>query len=218
MPANDDSPPSASPDLAEGAEARVVETDYLDLRAVRKIRVPKLYREPGLDARLREDRIRTEVRLLRAARDAGVRTPYVLDLDRISQELVLEKIEGIPLTRIFTGPAPEGIQPEEVAREFGRSVGRLHEARISHGDLTGSNALWTGTGIALIDFSLGSRQPELEDLGIDLHLVEEDLRTLSAEAERLYEAFLTGYRDVRGAAAEEVLQRSREIQQRVRYA
>lgn len=203
--------------LAEGAEARVSEEEFLGVPAVRKVRPEKAYRPGDLDRRLRLERIRTEVRLLREARRAGVATPLVLDVDEDAFSLVLERLPGRPLTE-FLGPGAGPLPKQEgLCRQWGALLGRLHASRISHGDLTASNVLWDGEHLTLLDLSLGSRDPEVEELGIDLHLVEEDLNTLSAEAPRLLEAFRSGY-EATFPRAPESQARAQEIRGRIRYA
>ena len=106
-------------------------------------------------------------------------------------------------------------------RRFGEALGRLHAGRISHGDLTSSNVLLPEGPegpVAFIDLSMGSRSPGVEELGIDLHLVEEDLKALSARAPSLIRAFHAGYADGNPSGAKDVRARAKAIRGRVRYA
>ena len=64
-----------------GAEAEVEETEFLGRPAMVKIRPPKGYRLPELDAHIRSTRTRSEARIMHEARLAGVRTPCIYDLD-----------------------------------------------------------------------------------------------------------------------------------------
>ena len=65
---------------------------------------------------------------------------------------------------------------------------------------------------------MGSRSPGLEELGIDLHLVEEDLKSLHDGAEALIRAFHDGYVAGNPAGAKDVRARAKAIRGRVRYA
>jgi Kae1-associated kinase Bud32 len=201
----------------EGAEAVVSEVDFCGLRAMRKTRPVKSYRDPELDRRLRSERLRTEVRLLREARRAGVRTPIVLDIDPEEMALVLERLDGPTLTEVLAEPpaSPRRVRAIEL---WGRALGRLHRAGISHGDLTASNVVWTGEDVGFLDLSLGSRTPGLEEMGVDLHLVQEDLNTLCADRDELFERFLRAYQEAFPNGAAAVLERAAEIQGRVRYS
>lgn len=210
--------PVGPPVSEEGAEAQVREEIFLGITALRKLRVAKAYRPKHLDSRIRSERMRMEVRLLREARAIGVRTPFVLDVDMEEGSFIMEKIEGRTLTDLLLDPGITADLRSRVMEELGRALGRLHASGISHGDLTGSNVMWTGNQVVLIDLSMGSRTPELEEMGIDLHLMEEDLNTLAQDANGLYDRLLSGYREGNAGTAVQVIERSREIKGRVRYS
>ena len=214
-------PDAADPPRARGAEASIRAVDWWGFPAVAKEREAKGYRPKALDERLRRERTRTEARLLVEARRAGVRTPIVYDLDTARHRLILEELPGPTLKQLLDAPpAPEG-SLETAVRNFGAALGRLHAAGISHGDLTSSNVLFpdgpTGPA-ALLDLSMGERGAGIEELGIDLHLVEEDLKALHPKAAALWTAFLQGYESTNAARGGEVRARAREIRGRVRYS
>jgi Kae1-associated kinase Bud32 len=206
--------------VARGAEATIRAVEWLGWSAYLKDRDAKTYRPKPLDDRLRKERTRTEARLLVEARRLGVRTPIVYDLDLVKHRIVLESLAG-PTLKELLGAHPE--DPAELlgpVHAFGENLGRLHAGGISHGDLTSSNVLFpegpTGRP-AFLDLSMGSRSPGVEELAIDLHLVEEDLRALHPKGEELLRSFYDGYAAGNpGSAA--VRTRAREIRGRVRYA
>jgi Kae1-associated kinase Bud32 len=104
---------------------------------------------------------------------------------------------------------------------FGRALGTLHAGGISHGDLTSSNVLFPEGprgSPAFLDLSMGERNAGLEEMGIDLHLVDEDLHGLHAKGSELFQAFLAGYAESFPAGSAKVRARAREIRGRVRYA
>ena len=76
--------------------------------------------------------------------------------------------------------------------KVGEAVGRLHDVGIVHGDLTTSNILVDGEGVALLDFGLGDRSTEDEARGVDLHVLMEALDATHREG--WFEAVLDGYR------------------------
>lgn len=210
--------PSGTAWRREGAEAVVTTETFLGAPAVRKRRPIKTYRHPSLDRRLRTERLRTEVRLLRDARRAGVRTPVVLDVDMESSTLVMERLEGPTLASVLASAPPGSPERGERVEAWGRALGRLHAAGIAHGDLTASNVLWCEGDAAFLDLSLGTKAPGLEELGVDLHLVQEDLNTLCPDREELFHRFLLGYRGAFPSGAASVEERAREIRGRIRYA
>lgn len=203
---------------SDGAEATVIRDTYLGLPAIRKTRVPKGYRAEAFDLKIRTERLRMEVRLLREARRAGIHTPFVFDVDEVSCSLVMERVPGRTLTDLFTDPEVPAGDVRQRVHDLGRTLGKLHSGGISHGDLTGSNVVWTGSEIAFLDLSMGSRTPELEDFGIDLHLVEEDFNTLLPDADAAFEEFLRGYQEGCTKDAKRNILRAREIKGRVRYS
>jgi N6-L-threonylcarbamoyladenine synthase/protein kinase Bud32 len=186
--------------VPRGAEAEV----ELGTDAVKR-RVPKRYRLPALDERLRHERTRSEARLLSAARRAGVATPVVRDVDGTT--IAMERVEGEVLKA--------ALSPETV-REAGRAVGLLHGAGIVHGDLTSSNMVVRNGRVVLNDFGLAQATDELESRGVDVHVLLQTLGSASADPAPLVEAFAAGYRSA-FAGAESVLEREAEIRRRGRY-
>ena len=212
---------SSGPTISRGAEAAIRKVDWWGFPALLKERDAKNYRPKALDDRLRRERTRTEARLLVDARRLGVRTPILYDIDLARHRLILEELPGPTLRELLEDPALPGEILTKAIRTFGGALGRLHAGRISHGDLTSSNVLYPdgpeGTP-AFLDLSMGSRSPGLEELGIDLHLVEEDLKALHAKSEGLVRAFHQGYAEGNPAGEKDVRARAKAIRGRVRYA
>ncbi|HUR61762.1 MAG TPA: KEOPS complex kinase/ATPase Bud32 [Candidatus Thermoplasmatota archaeon] len=201
-----------------GAEATVVPVAWLGRDCVAKQRLPKPYRHPRLDDRLRGERTRDEAALLLAARRAGVAVPILYDADRATSTLVLERIPG-PTLRSVLEADDDATAHARLAR-LGRLAGTLHDAGLTHGDLTTSNVLVPEPGsvdsLVLIDFGLGAFGEEPEPRGVDLHLVEEALAATDARHATLFAALLEGYRAT-ARCAPAVLQRLDDIRGRGRY-
>ncbi len=161
------------------------------------------------------------MRLLVEARRAGVRTPLVYDVDLEKHRLILEELPGPTLRHLLEDPATAPADLASAVRAFGEALGRLHVAGIAHGDLTSSNVMYPDGAAgrpAFLDLSMGTRNPGVEELGIDLHLVEEDLKALSAHATALVREFHAGYRAGHPGGAKDVQARAQAIRARVRYA
>jgi Kae1-associated kinase Bud32 len=211
--------PEAAP-TARGAEAALRRVDWWGFPALAKERDAKAYRPKALDDRLRRERTRTEARLLVDARRLGVRTPILYDIDLPRHRLILEELPGPTLKEILEDPNSDAESVAKAVRSFGTALGRLHAGGISHGDLTSSNVLFPDgpTGApAFIDLSMGSRSPGVEELGIDLHLVEGDVKALHPKAEVLLRGFYEGYAEGNPNGAKDVRQRAKEIRGRMRY-
>jgi Kae1-associated kinase Bud32 len=196
-----------------GAEAEVRRATFLGRATVRKRRLVKAYRHPDLDARIRRERTRAEAALLAEASAAGVRVPRVLDVDLDEAALQLEFVNGLTLRDALekgTGDAAV------FCRGFGEAVGRLHTAGLVHGDLTTSNVLLDGEGLVLVDFGLAQRSQDVEDQGVDLHLVERTFESTPPDRSEYWRLFAQGYREAY-PGAETALRRMDEIKARGRY-
>ncbi|MFZ1898187.1 bifunctional N(6)-L-threonylcarbamoyladenine synthase/serine/threonine protein kinase [Methanoregula sp.] len=187
-----------------GAEAIV---SFRDGNAIKQ-RVSKRYRVPALDQKLIVERTRAEARLIHAARKGGVPTPVMSDITHDS--IVMEQVTGTLLTGALT---------EAHCREAGRMVGRLHMAGIMHGDLTTSNMILRDRDgrCVLIDFGLAQVTPEIEQRGVDIHVLFQTLKSTNPkEAGAFSAAFARGYAET-FTGAEDVLAREQEIELRGRY-
>jgi Kae1-associated kinase Bud32 len=214
-------PEAAGPTISRGAEAALRKVDWWGFPALLKERDAKSYRPKSLDERLRRERTRTEVRLLVDARRLGVRTPIIYDVDLARHRIILEELPGPTLREMIEDPDLPAATLAAAVRRFGGALGRLHAGRISHGDLTSSNVLFPNGpegDPAFLDLSMGSRSPGLEELGIDLHLVEEDLKALHARPDLLLRSFQQGYAEGNPEGEKDVRARAKAIRGRVRYA
>ncbi len=207
--------------IAQGAEAVLQSGTWLGRAAVLKLRAPKAYRHPELDARIRTARARAEARALRDGRAAGVRTPAVLDIDEEGGVLVLERIEG-PTVRAAYDGLPDADRAR-LAGALGGALGRLHAAGLVHGDPTTSNFIVERmppegeVAIAVIDMSMGGGAEGVEERGVDLRLLFEAFCSTHHEHEREFEHVLEGYRAANPGGAEGAIARMDAIASRGRY-
>jgi Kae1-associated kinase Bud32 len=209
------------PQVSRGAEASLRKVDWWGFPALLKERDLKAYRPKALDDRIRRERTRNEARLLVDARRLGVRTPILYDIDLTRHRLILEELPGATLRQLLEDTNLPAEDLTGAVRGFGRALGALHAGSIAHGDLTSSNVLFPDGPRgppALLDLSMGTRSPGLEELGIDLHLVEEDLKALSPKSDSLVRTFHEGYLEGNPAGAKDVRARAKAIRGRVRYA
>lgn len=190
-----------------GAEATVAPTIVMGRSALVKTRKIKSYRHAQLDHELRTTRARAEARLLAQARQAGVRTPLVLEVR--ADSLVLERLPGRQLKEVINAT-----NAADLLREVGAATARLHERNLVHGDLTTSNILVDG-GVSLIDFGLASLNAETEDKGADLHVLMEALEATHADLPDVFAFVMEGYR---GAGGQKIVEQTLdEIVNRGRY-
>lgn len=197
-----------------GAEARLDSSVWMGREVVLKQRVVKAYRHSALDKSLQTFRIKNEVRLMLEARSAGIAVPIIYSIDLARNRIVMEEVKGMRVKDALEELPKE--KAEEVARKIGEIAARLHEADIVHGDLTTSNMLLEGDRIVTIDFSLGSKTSELEDKGVDMHLLEEAFHSAHYRRSELFELVKDSYvKHYSGGA--DVLKKVKEIEKRGRY-
>ena len=195
-------------DELQGAEALV----EIDGERVRKRRLPKSYRHPALDERLRRERVVLEARLTSDARRQGVPTPLVRDVDTKGTQLTVEYVGESDLRDVLDSKAGESH-----VRAVAGHLATLHGAGIAHGDPTTRNVRVGASDDSrtyLIDFGLGHYTGDVEDHAMDLHVFEQSLAGTAGEPEALRGAFEETYAE---AGAEEVLERLRAIEGRGRY-
>lgn len=205
---------SALPLIARGAEAEVRVGDFMGLRAVYKLRVPKAYMHPSLDETLRAWRTRREARVITAARAAGARVPVVYAVFPSAGLIVMEYIEGPRLREVFDYDPALGVR---LSGEAGSILGLIHSAGVVHGDYTTSNLIYTGGALYAIDFGLADFSESVEERAVDVHLYRRSLESAHARyAAEAFEEFRRGYSRTAPDAGR-VMERAEEIRLRGRY-
>lgn len=176
--------------IAKGAEAEIWKMSWRGRDAVVKKRVKKGYRHPELDSRIQKERIRSEARLMRGARKAGVPVPIIYDLREEEWTMTMQYFYG---ERVIDA-IEQGLDID--FNQLGRYVGKLHSQGITHGDLTTSNILYNDAenSYCFIDFSLGKKASSVEDMGVDLHLMREALVSVHDDPLIKFDKIITGYK------------------------
>jgi TP53 regulating kinase-like protein len=183
--------------LSQGAEARVYTLTACGVPAVAKHRFRKSYRIEPIDARLRKERTVAEARCLARCAEVGVRAPALLVADTARHVLVMERVDGVTAKRCIDDG--DGDAARAVLGAFGAAIAALHDAGLTHGDLTTSNAMRARDGgVVLIDFGLGAAKATAEDKAVDLYVLERALASTHADPDALLAAVLDAY----GAASD----------------
>ena len=190
-------------DSIQGAEATVVEDTFLGRRALVKIRPPKSYRLTELDDHIRTVRTKNEAKIMHDAREAGVRTPCIYDIDLSKFSITMEFIDGNAIKDVLD-EHPE--RADEICEKIGIAVSKLHSAGICHGDLTTSNMILENDEVCLIDFSMGCTKAELEGAFSSAHV------GLESSFEKLMETY---YANV--SNPKQVKKKLIDIKNRARY-
>jgi len=195
--------------VGKGAEAELFEAVILGEKSICKKRLPKKYRVPELDHSIRLGRTRKEAKLISSARDAGVRTPFVLYCDPRKYEIYLEKIDGTLLMNCLSSFSEK--KRNLTARECGFLLARLHSNGIVHGDFTLANIFSTKSGLVVIDFGLADRSNDLEDFATDIVLFKK------SSSQELHRPFLEGYCSSFAGNFRSLTKKLGEVEARGRY-
>ncbi|MEM1513814.1 MAG: KEOPS complex kinase/ATPase Bud32 [Candidatus Thermoplasmatota archaeon] len=199
--------------IKRGAEAEIYLTEWRNRKAIIKRRIAKKYRIREIDNELREKRTKKEAIMLASARSAGVSVPIIYDLRIEEKEIVMQYIEGERLKDKLDSKKKD--EQMEICRKIGQSISRLHSEGIIHGDITTSNLILSDNKIYFIDFGLSSRSEEIEDMGVDLHLLMEAFKSAHKNKNLFLwvrEAYIKSFN--RG---KEVIEKVKEIERRGRY-
>lgn len=200
--------------IAQGAEAVLI----LEDGKLIKRRTKKGYRIPVLDEKLRKQRTKRESKLLEKASKL-INVPKIIRVSDKEKEIDMEFIEGKKLSEHLDNLR----NAEEVCRQIGESIAKLHDADIIHGDLTTSNMICDSTSlhtlrpkVYFIDFGLGYESSKVEDKAVDLHLIKQALEAKHfLHFESFFKAILKGYEISKNHIA--VVNRLKAVEKRGRY-
>ncbi len=201
-----------------GAESKLFFKKWFNLPALHKVRFPKSYRIKELDFQFRKSRTIHEAKLLAKAKEVGIRTPIIYEIDISNTTLVLEFIEGEILKTLLPKITKKEIQ--EICEQLGKDIGKLHNAGIIHGDLTTSNIIRSPNEkqLTFVDFGLGYISDRLEDFGIDLFLLERAFRnTHSVIFADAWKMVIKGYKKT-SSNSKDIENKLLEISSRGRYS
>jgi TP53 regulating kinase-like protein len=212
--------------VQRGAEAVLYLEEMDGKKVLVKDRLPKGYRIPQLDDKIRIQRTKREERLILKARRAGVNAPNIVEARE--SKIIMEWIEGKKIKDSLNS-MPRS-QRVKIYRLIGESIGKLHSAGIIHGDLTTSNMIFKdeqqkeggratfGQGrLYIIDFGLGKISGKIEDQAVDLYLLYEALKSTHLKLlEEVWKGVLKAYKQ-NYSKSKEVLNRVLKIEKRRRY-
>lgn len=195
--------------IKRGAEADIYIVEWNCKKAVSKVRSPKSYRHPDLDAAIRKYRTIHEASFMSAAKSAGVMTPFVYFVDPVKAEIIMEFIEGQNVRDALT---------PDICYKIGRCAALLHASNIIHGDLTTSNFVMNKR-LVLLDFGLSYYSERTEDMATDIRLIKEVFTSAHIAVRKAFPCFVEGYASVVGTKKiDKTLENVRKIEQRGRYA
>ena len=190
-----------------GGESVIERSSFEGIECVIKRRRGGEYRNPEINMNINNSRIKREIRVLHAMDSISVGRSVVLYVDMLSSSIYLKMLTGRVMSQMISEP-----NFDEVLRLVGDRVAQLHDRGISHGDLSLGNVMFDG-GISFIDPSMGDQNAEIEQLGVDVHLMKESLTSLGKS--KSFNSFLEGYSKC--TRFDEVMEKVKEIEDRRRY-
>jgi len=161
-----------------------------------KERFQKLYRLPILDKKLSVKRLGQEVRSMLRCRKLGIDCPVVYFVDMERNMLFMEFIPGQTVKEfLYDHPDPTNIQVLEVLRTVGRTLAKMHDGDVVHGDLTTSNMVLRekALSLVLIDFGLSFVSTLAEDKAVDLYVLERAFSSTHPATENAFAELLQAY-------------------------
>ena len=189
--------------IAKGAESNIIKSSYMGEDAVIKARIPKNYRIPEIDNKIRKSRCKLEAKLLSDAKRAGVRTPILYDVDLARKSILMESVDGIMLKEVIN---------EDLSFKAGQEIAKLHSADIIHGDITSSNIMLRDDELVFLDFGLGRYSDLDEDKAVDLLVLKKSLQSIDyKKAVAYFDCVLKGYNNSK------ILDKIDDIEHRGRY-
>ena len=195
-------------ELSRGAEAVI----FLQDNKIIKERIKKSYRYFQLDVKLRKNRTKRELNLLKKSSEI-INVPKVIG--NSETEIFMEYIQGEKLSNLV-----DDMKVNDVNRYFfviGESLGKLHNKDIIHNDLTTSNILLFNDEIYFIDFGLGFISNKIEDKAYDLHILRNTLKSRHfTKHEKAFSRVIEGYKKISNDF-KQIEERLKKIEKRGRY-
>ena len=192
-------------EIARGAEAVI----FLEDNKIIKNRIKKNYRIDELDRKLRINRTKREINLLKKSSEI-INVPKLLSFT--DTEIITEYINGNKLSDVFDNID----EREKICFKIGEYLAKLHNKDIIHGDLTTSNIMINKNYIYFIDFGLGFISNKIEDKAVDLHLFRQAFESRHfGKWEDYFNSAIEGYKISKNADA--VLKQIAKVESRGRY-
>lgn len=214
--------------LQQGAEGKLYVTQYFGQRCLVKERFVKAYRHPDLDRMLAHTRMRAESKAIARCHAADILVPKIFHMDLDTRRIYMQYFEHSCTVRnyiqnVLPPPAERCDKAADnrldtLGARIGRTLAKMHQQHIIHGDLTTSNMLLTPADpkekvvgadtafdVVMIDFGLAHYHNGVEDKAVDLYVLERALlSTHSAVMPNIFLAVLKAYEEFGPDAYKEV--------------
>ncbi len=149
--------------IQQGAEAII----SLQNNQILKNRIKKSYRLKELDIKLRTRRTKSEAKIIEKLKSI-INVPKIIKTE--NNQIIMQHLKGKKLSEHL-----EKLNYQNICKQLGEILTKLHNQNIIHGDLTTSNMILKNNQVYLIDFGLGFHSHKIEDKAVDLHLLKQAL-------------------------------------------
>jgi TP53 regulating kinase-like protein len=179
--------------LKRGSESLIYEGYFLGIHSIFKKRISKSYRNSKLDYKINSERTVSESRIIFDALNSGVNAPAILFVDTTNFTIIMEYIEGTVVKDLLY--KNNTVNLHDIGYKIGILTGKLHNANITHGDLTTNNLIMNkNNDIFIIDFGLAKRSNDIEDFATDIHVFLRSLESVhSDKKDIIFSGFTDGY-------------------------
>ncbi|MBS3079699.1 Kae1-associated serine/threonine protein kinase [Candidatus Pacearchaeota archaeon] len=195
--------------LAQGAEAIIYKID----NKIVKDRIPKNYRIPEIDNKLRKGRTKSEAKIISKLQKI-IPVPRLLAMPGSERMIHMQFIDGEKLSENL-----ENLDYKKISKLIGKNIALMHDNDIIHGDLTTSNMIYVEKEdkVYFIDFGLAFHSAKIEDKAVDLHLLQQALEAKHFTIEKeCLKQILVEY-EKKSKQGKLVLERIKVIESRGRY-
>ncbi len=190
--------------IQQGAEAII---SLNSNNQILKNRTKKSYRLPILDTKLRTRRTKSEAKIINKLKPI-INVPKIIKTNE--NQIIMQYINGKKLSDNL-----EKLNYQQISKQIGQTLTKLHNQNIIHGDLTTSNMIEKNNEIYLIDFGLGFHSHKIEDKAVDLHLLKQALEAKHFTiADKCFKAIIKNYKPEQ---AKLIIERIPVIESRGRY-
>lgn len=196
--------------IQQGAEAKILWDEKDNL--VIKDRISKSYRHAELDKTIRKRRTKAETKLLTKASEI-ISSPKPLTSEEFNK-IKMPFINGNKLSEHLDNFSLK--KQEEICKQIGESIAKLHNKDIIHGDLTTSNMILKKDKVFFIDFGLGFISKKIEDKAVDIHLLRQALEAKHFQYwQALFKKVVQGYAHYK--EHKKILEQLKKVEKRGRY-
>lgn len=134
--------------IQQGAEAII----SLQNNQILKDRVKKSYRLPQLDNKLRKSRTKSEAKIIEKLKNI-INVPKIISTEQ--NQIIMQYINGKKLSEYL-----EKLNYQQISKQLGEILTKLHNQNIIHGDLTTSNMIYVKNNSKR---SISSKKQSFED-------------------------------------------------------